>query len=407
MSYQVERLKHYFREQVRTNPQLSGVEPDRLTVTSLALNLQARFYEGYFGEKRVRDAMREGAELQRKDPEGYRRALENFAPYHAELRAMGIRNVMLAETLVSSNLAYAIGSLRDAERLDTRPSFQTDLYDLVTRRSRDNLRPIKTQAGVTLANRLLAARAENTTHLETSWVSQGEQYTMVNFERGVELTWEAILNDDFDEYGDVIYQLGEAAARTRAWTILDAARRSANFLKLPTGGSGPTMDNIETAISYMAQQSVNGATYSRNLTDIYIPGTWRGTAQRATSTNAVVVVGGSTGDVQRVNPTNLAAGVTPHVEEIMAELPVDNAAFPGQSNLDWIAADPSKKPIEFSVLSLFAAGPRILTKLPDVVELDSMGSFAEHVIATKITDMYGAEVKDKTALLLVSGQNAI
>lgn len=407
MSYHIERLKHYFREQVRTNPQLRNVNPDRLTVANLALNLQARFYEGYFGSDRVRKAMREGAELRRRDPQAYQRQLDDWAAHHGELRQMGMNTVRTVETLVSSDLAYAIGSLRDSELLDNRPAFQTDLYDLTTRRQRDNLKPLKTRGGVELADRLLAVRAENTTHLQTSWVARGTNYSMYNLERGAELTWEAILNDEFDEYGDMVYQLGEAAARTRAWLIVDAVRRSANFIRLPAGGSGPNMDNIEAASSYLGQQVVDGATYSRNLTDIYVPGFWRAIANRSVNGATVVVVGGAAGDIQRVNPLNPAANTNVHVEEVMAELPVDPAEFPNQSNLDWIAADPAKKPVEFAVHSLFAAGPRILTRLPNIIELDNMGSFSEHIIETKISDVAGAEVKDKTAVLLVSGQNAI
>lgn len=407
MTYAIAEVKNYFREQVRNNPQLRNVNPDRLTLASLALNVQKRFYEGYFGEKRVAQALREGEELRRKDPVAYARALEGYAPYHAELRAMGINTVRTVETLVSSDLAYAIGSLRDAERVDNRPTFTTDLYDLVKRRVRNDLRPIKTQSGVTLADRLLRVRAENTTHLQTSWVARGENYTMANVEIGTELTWEAILNDELDEYGDVVFEFGQAAARTRVWGIVDAIRRNANFVRLPDGGLGPNMDNIEWASNYLGQQVVDGATYSRNLTDIFVPGFWRAVANKAVSGQTVVIVGGANGDVQRVNPGNPAANTNVHVEEILAELPVDPADYDTrQSNRDWIAADPGRQPVEFSVHTLFAAGPRILTRLPDVVELDSMGSFADHVIETKITDLFGAEVRDKTAVLLVGGNDA-
>ena len=406
-SYQIERLKNYFREQVRTNPQLKDVNPDRLTVTTLALNLQTRFYEGYFGTERVRKALREGAELRRRDRDAYNRVVEGFAGHHGELRVMGLNTVRIAETLVSSDLAYAVGTLREAELLDNRPAFQTSLYDLTTRRTRDDLKSIQTRSGIQLAERLLRVRSENTTNLQTSWIARGTNYSMMNLEQGGQLTWEAILNDQFDEYGDFIYELGQNAARTRAWLIVDAVRRSANFIRLPDGGLGPNMDNIEAASAYLGQQTVDGATYSRTLSDIYTPGYWRATANRAVGTATVVIVGGASGDVQRVNPNNPAANTNIHVEEIMGELPVDAGEFPNQSNLDWIAADPNKKPVEFAVHSLFAAGPRILTKLPNIVELDNMGSFSEHVIETKVSDVAGAEVKDKTAILLVSGKNTV
>lgn len=407
MSYAVAQVQTYFREQVRNNPQLRSANPDRLTLASFALNLQKRFFEGYFGEKRVSQAMKEGAELRRKDPAGYAQALTDYAGYHGELRAMGMNTVRTVETLVSSDLAYAIGSLRDAERVDNRPTFATDLYDLVKRRTRNDLKPIKTQSGIQLADRLLRVRAENTVHLQTSWVARGEDYTMMNVELGDELTWEAILNDQLDEFGDYLFELGQSAARTRAWGIMDAIRRSANFVRLPDGDMGPNMDNIEWASNFLGNQTVDGATYSRALTDIYVPTFWGPTANKAVRGDTVVIVGGANGDVQRMNPGNPAANTRVHVEEIMAELPVSPADYDArQSNRDWIAAAPDKQPVEFSVHTLFAAGPRILTRLPDVVELDSMGSFADHVIEAKITDLFGAQVRDKTAILLVGGNKA-
>ena len=406
MSHEISELKHYFREQVRTKPQLKNVNPDRLTVATLAMNLQAEFYKGYFGRDRMSKALREGAELRRKDPQGYDRELARLAPHLGEIRQMGMNTVRIAETLTSSDLVFAIGTLRDAELNDNRPAFQTDLYDLVNRRTRNNLKPIRSRGGVELADRLLRVRAENTTNIKTSWIARGTNYSMVNLEEGVELTWEAIVNDELDEQAEVVYELGQNAARTRAWLIVDAVRRSANFVRLPDGDLGPNVDNIDAAAGYLGQQVRNGATYSRSLTDIYVPGIWRQTANRSVNGAQVVIVGGANGDVQRVNPNNPAANTAVHVEEVMGELPVDTAEYPNQSNADWIAADPARKPVEFSTHTLFAAGPRILTKIPNIVELDNMGSFSEHVIETKVSDVAGAEVTDQTAILLVSGQKA-
>lgn len=394
-------LKHYMREQVRTKPQLNGYHPDKLTVVTLALNTHKRFYEGYHGEKVMSNYMREGAELRRKNRPAYEDAIAKLSPHLSDLRAMDMKVVRAVETLTSSDLVYSIGMAREAEYSNDRPAFSTDLYDLVKKRTRNDLTQIVTGGGVNLSERMLRIRAENTSNMKASWSGKGETYSMYNLELGLELTWEAILNNKLDEWNDAMFELGQDALRTRAWLIVDAIRRSANFVELPHGQNGPDIDNIENIAGYLGQQVVDGSTYSRTLTDIYVPGTWRGTAGRAISGNTVVFVGGANSDLQRLTPINPAANVVPHFEEVMGEIPVSD---PRQSNLDWIAADPSKKPVEFATLAAFTGGPRILTKIPNIVELDNMGSFSEHVIETKASDVAGAEVRDKTSVVLVSGR---
>lgn len=406
MSKEIVHLQYFWREQVNKVPQLRGMNPDKLTVTTLALTTHKRFYEGLYGEKTMQKYMSEGAELRRKDRAGYEEALKKLAPHLSDLRAMNMNTVRAVETLTSSDLVYAIGTARNIEYTNVRTPFQTDLFGLVKKRSVTDLAPLQAGGGVNLRDRFLRVRAENTTNSKNSWVGRGEFYSILNFEDGFELTWEAILSNQLDEWNDAMYELGQNAARTRAWLIIDAIRRHAPFIELPNGDRGPTIDNIEDAASYLGNQVIDGRTVSRTLTDIYVPGNWRGTASRAVAGSTLVFVGGANGDVQRYNPKNPAENITPHYEEVMAEIPIDDS---NQSSLDWIAADPSRQPVEFAALAPFVGGPRILTKIPDIVELDNMGSYSEHVIETKVSDVCGAAVRDKSAVLLVSGRkpNAI
>lgn len=381
--------------------QIRKASPDRLTVVSLAMNGLKRFYEGYFGKERIAAAMREGADLRRKDPKAYEAAIARNRRHTVDMRSMGT-DARLVERITSSDLTYAIGATRDIEEADPRPTFQTELFRLVRRRTRTDLTPITTAGGVDLADRFLAVRAEGSTHKKTSWVGRGEDYSMYNLELGFELTWEAILNNKLDEWDDALFELGQDAARTRAWLVLDAIRRAEPALILPDGAFGPNIANLTAADAYLGNRVIDGRTYSSGATDLFVPRTQRATAALAIGATSVATVGGANGAVQQVPNINPVAGLAEiHSEEIMAE----TVGMPdGFSTSDWILADARKQPVEFAALAPFAAGPRLLTRIPEVVELADMGSFGPHVLEVKVSDFVGAKVRDKSAVRLISGR---
>lgn len=404
MNQNVTQLQYSMREQVRQNPRLKGESADRLTVTLIAMNGLKRFYEGYFGA-RFKEKLREGARLRRENPNEYAAALERTRVYTGDLNPIR-REMRMVEVLTTSDLTYAIGATREAEREDPRPNFRTDLFGLVRRRNRTDLKPLNTDGGVTLARRLLNVRAEGTTNSFNSWVGRGTTYSLMNLEDGFELTWEMLLNNDLDQWNNAMFELGVNAIRTRAWLILDAIRRGATFLELPDANLGPNIANLDAVDAYLGHQVVDGRTYTRTASDVYVPGIYRGVLNRSLNTVSLAVVGGAAGAVQQIpNDNPVYQKAVPHVEEIIADGPImaDEVAR-GQSNADWIAADAGAQPVEFATLAQFETGARVLTKIPDIVELDNMGSYSEHVIETKVSDVAAAEVRDKTAIVLVRGR---
>ncbi|MDR6330633.1 hypothetical protein [Deinococcus soli (ex Cha et al. 2016)] len=407
MSHQntdVVSLRYGLREAAKSSPLLRGESPDRLTALTLAMRGTKRFYEGFYGQ-RFKEQLRKGAELRLDNPKAYEAALERHAEHTRDFPGLQ-KQVRALETITSSDLTYAIGATRELERLDPLPSFATDLFLLVRRRTRPDLSPITAGGGVNLAHRFLNIRPEGTTHTRNSWVGRGTTYSLLNLEDGFDLTWEAVLNNKLGEYEDALFELGQNGARTRAWLILDAIRRGGTFLDLPDANLGPNISNLEAADAYLGEQQIDGRVHSANLTDVFVPGTYRAVARRALTSPTVQIVGGANGAAtQMPNDNPIYQKGDLHSEAIITEAPIDAADVArGMSNRDWIVADRSLQPVEFATLAGFETGPRLLTKIPEIVELDNMGSFGEHIISTKVSDVAAAEVRAKEGVILVRGQ---
>lgn len=399
-------LRFALREAVKgsTSRVIRQEDPDRLTALFLAMHGTKRFYEGYFGP-RFKAQLREGAEKRRSNPKGYEAALERTAEYTTDFPGLQAQ-VRALETITTSDLTYAIGTTRELEKNDPLPRFATDLYLLVRRRTRNDLSPITAGGGVNLAHRFLNVRAEGTTHTRNSWVGRGSTYSLLNLEDGFDLTWEAVLNNKLDEYSDALFELGENGARTRAWLIVDAIRRGATFLDLPDANFGPNISNLEAADAFLGEQMIDGRAYSANMTDLFVPGTYRAVARRTLTASSTQIIGGANGAVTQVpndNPVYMKGEL--HSESILTEAPIEaEDVARGMSNKDWIVGDRALQPVEFATLAPFETGPRLLTKIPEIVNLDNMGSFSEHIVSTKVSDVAAAEVRRKEGVVLVRGK---
>lgn len=404
MNEQFSELKYQLRDAARRTPDtFAGHSPDRLALVAVAGVGIGRFLEGYHGKK-VWEAAKEKARRTRsEDPARYQADIARRAPLLKDMVNIQ-RDLRLLETITTTDLTYAIGEVRDAERRDPEPGFTTDLFGMVRRRTRDNMQPIKTRDGVRLIDRFLDRRPEGTVHKLTSWTGRFEHYAMTNFELGFNITWEAAERDGFSEFEDAMFELGEAAQMTRALQVLDAIRSGATFLQLPDGQLGPTITNVHAAQSHLGHQVIDGRTYARTGTDLYVPPVYASTARSAVGAATLQAVGGGAGGVQLIDTTNPVLNLGPvHPESIIAEAPVDLSAHPGQSNRDWILANAGAEPVEFAVHRLFEGGPRILTRIPDIVEIDDLGSYADHLIDVKVSDLHGAAVRSKADIVLVQG----
>ncbi|MBZ9715281.1 hypothetical protein [Deinococcus multiflagellatus] len=411
-----ETLRHKMLDAVRTGQarrfyESTGVTPstgnltqqaNHLTATVLAMSCIRKFYEGYFGTL-LGEKIAEGRKLRTSDDKAYAAAMRTYESLIPDLR--GIRAEMrVVEAMTSSDLAYGIAAARDAVRRENLPPFQTDLFDIVRRRTVEDFNPVRARGGVNLLNRFLTLVAEGANVEYTGWVGQGEFYSVAKYELALALTWEALQKDKLGEFQDAMYELGQAAARTRAWAVVDAIRRMANRLPLPNGGLGPNISNINAVRSYLANQlDAQGRPVARALTDLFVPIGHVGTADTAMASQQLAYVGYAAGNPQQLptaNPVYRAATV--HGEEILTLMGVDD--YPGHNINDWIAVARGTTPVEVAVLRGFEGGPRTLTRIAETVEFDS-GSFSQMIFEVKVLDALGAAVSDKTGILIASGNS--
>ncbi|AFZ67078.1 hypothetical protein [Deinococcus peraridilitoris] len=395
------KLRAAMREAAYRNQLPAHTDPDRLTATTIALASIKRFYEGYYG-KLLGEKIDEGRKLRTTDAQAYERTMETMEGLLGDLHAMRAERRVI-ETLTSSDFAYGLALTRDIVRRDNLPAFNSDLMAIARRRVVNNFKPVRARGGVNLLDRFLRLRPEATNVQYTGFVGEGELYSAANYELALTLTWEMILNDELGEFQDAMYELGQAAARTRAWIIVDAIRRMATRVPLPNGALGPDIGNINAIVSYLGDQSVGERNISRLVTDIYVPNTSAPVARTAIGSPTIAYVGypSATGfQAGTANPVYQIADV--HPEAILTEM--DIADYPGANRKDWIALDRNAAPLELAVLRGYEAGPRTLTKVADTIEFDQ-GSFDNHIFSVKVSDVAGGAVSDKTAVVIAGGTN--
>ncbi|WP_414656746.1 hypothetical protein ACINK0_11285 [Deinococcus sp. VB343] len=403
---QVSKLRMGFREAA-----IRGYIPehlaDKLTMmTILEAGIQA-FHKGYF--KGLLDQNLEKSREQRiSNREGWDMAL---AAQDALLDDItGVRWAhRQTETLTTSDFALALAYTRDAAQKPGYAPFESELLKVARTRTVSNFKPIKARGATNLLHRFLALRPEATNVLYTGFIGQGEFYSVANYELAIAYTWEMYVNDEIGEFVDAMEELGEAAARTRAWSVIDAIARMAPRVPLLDGELGPTIQNILAIQADMAEQQVDGRFVARTLTDLYLPATWSSLASVVLNSQQLGYTGGGSGPAvgqPTTNPVYKAA--TPHSEPLMAEIfaagPEGNpryndptAGYAELSPKDWVALDRGARPLEISYLEGFQSGPKTYTKAPDVVELNH-GTFENHTFAVKVGDVHGATVADKTAI---------
>ncbi|MBZ9715497.1 hypothetical protein [Deinococcus multiflagellatus] len=400
---QITATFHKFREAIRSRPALRGQDANQLTGTFLALASLKRFHEG-FGGQLFKQQLKAGAELRATNPEAYAATLRRVQPYLNDIQDLGQDAVRVVETLTSTDLSFAIGTTREIERDGQANPFNTNLYTIVRRRTVTDLIPVATSNGVDLEDPFLAFRKEGTPHKQTSWTGRTGTLSVANMELGFELTMEMLMRDRLGEFLDAQEELGKAAARTRAWTIMDAIRRKAERITIPvTGPAGPVLANITAVDALLGYRVIHGREYIRRLTDLYVPGQYRGQANTARNTQTLAPQGGANGPATQVSTSNpLYQAYEVHAEEILSRM--DVSGYPGHSKTDYIAADRDAEPVDFATLQGYEGGARLFARVSDVANFERMGSFDRHLIEYKASDWTGAEVRDESGLVIVGTQ---
>ena len=408
---QVSKLRMGFREAA-----IRGHIPehlaDKLTMmTILEAGIQA-FHRGYFKDLLTQN-LEKSREQRISNREGWDMAL---AAQDALLEDItGVRWAhRQTETLTTSDFALALAYTRDAAQRPRYAPYESELLKVARARTVANFKPIKARGATNLLHRFLALRPEATNVVYTGFIGQGDFYSVANYELAIAYTWEMYVNDEIGDFVDAMEELGEAAARTRAWSVIDAIARMAPRVALLDGEFGPTIANIQAVRADLAEQTVDGRFVARTMTDLYLPATWMSVADVALGSQNVAFVGAAPNPVTaqgNINPVYRAA--TAHAEPLMAEIfaagPEGNpryedpaAGYAQLSPRDWVALDRGARPLEIAYLEGFQSGPKTYTKAPDVVELNH-GAFENHTFAVKVGDVHGATVADKSAIRIAQG----
>lgn len=375
---------------------------DKLTImTILEAGVQA-FHRGYF-KGLLDENLEKSRELRISNREGWDMALAAQDAVIEDISGIRWAHRQL-ETLTTSDFALALAYTRDAAQKPGFAAFESEILKVARTRTARDFKPLKARGATNLTDRFLKVRPEATNVQYTGFIGQGEFYSVVNYELAIAYTWEMYVNDEIGDFADAMFELGEAAARTRAWSVIDAVARMAPRLALLNGEQGPTIENVQAVKAHLAAQNVDGRFVARSLTDMYLPPAWDSLA--GVTLNAQGLAGSTANGLQpNYNPVYRAA--TPHNEPLMAEIFNDGYADAGAgyqtlSSKDWVALDRNARPLEISYLEGFQAGPRTYTKVPDTVELNH-GSFENHTFAVKVGDVHAATVSDKTAIVIAQG----
>lgn len=375
----------------------------QLSLGVVGLHALRQCAEGYFGAAAYREKARELKQLRAENPNAYHAIKEQVA-HHSEALFENPQLLRIAETLTTSDVATVIGSLRyDYEAEDNRPDFRTDLMRITRQRTRTELGQYRVAGGVRLRRKLLTVRPEGTANIHNSWEQDVSTYSIENFQDGFELTWEAYNTAErTGDWLEALRELAQNAARTRAAVIIDAIRSAANVIDL-NNANGPTIENVKAIDDLLGQMQINGVSYSRRLTDIFVPTKWRGVARDAMTTSSIIYTGGSNGPLEARSSSNPMYGRNAWEETAMTDTPLTSEqSARGVGLFDWIAADADAKPVELGVFSGYENGAVFMVKIGEVRNLQAPPiSYDSHLIEVKVSDLIGATVRDRSAVVIV------
>jgi hypothetical protein len=227
-----------------------------------------------------------------------------------------------------------------------------------------------------------------------------DYYAVAKYRKGVKLTYELIKNDNVQMFVNALGALGDAARRTRALIVLRALETGTTAVQFNSAVGGPTIERIDDMISnastgFAAETITNadGSTTEMGTkpTDIFVPVKW-GTMLMSALDSQFAPSASTSARNPQANPVYKTA--TPHVDRLMGTV----------FGSDWLAVDMMAPPVvEQAVLDDFAAGPRTLTQMPDIVEAENFGDFLTMSSGVQVADATAAKVTSTKGLRRVDG----
>lgn len=339
------------------------------------------FLKGQYGDKLVAQAMDDvrGADAVE------RRAFERFAP-----DATPLARTLARESITTTlDLPAIVGRARDlVNRNDGRAAEMliSPLFDGAAKRSATDFRDIY-GISTTEESKGLPPTPEGTNVTYDKIERTTEGYSVMPYSVASGWTWEARVNDDLGTFLEEVRLFGERGTRNRRFVIYDALdaalSESTPSGTQPSGGTaaagGPTVANIEWAAATLAADN-------RVLGAVTVPPKWLATAQ-ASSRQPVIPA--------TPTVTNPVQGTTVNLERGLG------VGTPLTTANNWLAHEASIASwLEFTALTGFEGGARLVFKLPDTDARD-LGSFENMTEAFKVVDAIAAKVTDADSVLEV------
>jgi hypothetical protein len=218
-----------------------------------------------------------------------------------------------------------------------------------------------------------------------------DHFMVANYERALQYTWEAWLNDEVSAFARGLRKLGEGARRTEAIVIFNAILNGvtrSSETGVTTGA--PNATRIAAARAAMAARTVTDVDGVETVgeimaTDIVYPNQWRDEVEIALGTQYT--------DFQAGAPNVVYRSLQPHLERLWSRV----------FTSDWILLDNTIDWIDVRFLQGFEGGPQTYTKMPNVQESPDQGSFENHSLSVKVGHTLGALVTNTDGVLRNQG----
>lgn len=363
----------------------SGSAP-RVAVAAILEAGAAAFHKAYFG---MTDYAREAASVSRDEKQGAE-ILGTLS--EAMLSDLGRTRSVLREAHATTDFPIVLTNLRARIlREDYQPS-DSILPKFAEPRPVSDFKLIRGLKIGGVAD--LTEQAEGESVDYTTFDYTEDSYNVTLLSRAVKLTYQMIKNDDIGLMIRGMKSLGIAARRARALACARAIRDGVPQTTLAVVGvGGPNIARLEAAYQFQASRTrvVDGETRPapRLINAIIVPPSHTMTAKSALSTK----------EIHRTGDKDATANPVEGLGELFTDL-----IFAEILGKDWLGFDRNSPFLELAVLDDFAAGPRTVTKLPDVVEDPQFGAFDDNTSAVKAMDACGAKVISVEDVVRVKGE---
>lgn len=357
-----------------------------LTCATIAEMAIKKLAEGFYGESVINKAMQAVQESKTKSEQDLLDYSESVIEDIAEVTSI------LKETHTTSDFPIALANLRKRELRAAYEGPVSDWRSFASVTQTPDFKPIRSLGFSELPELLL--RPEGSDVKFASFSEREDGYSVMHYERGISYTWEMWKNDEYGAFQKAMLSMGRAARRLEAMVVFRAIL--AGLPRITTSGiaGAPTIATLKALRQDFGTRSFTDSDgvsipLGYDITDIVYGIANRDSILQILTAETEPATGGQKGNFANI----LRGAFTSHFERLWDRIfGTDYVVFDNQ--VDWL---------EVAFLDEFANGPLIYTRLPDVREHPTQGSFRNHNFEVKIGHALGAKVIEPNGAARVAG----